>query len=156
MAKVSDVVAAAEKLWPIAGADEWDRPGLVSGSMHSDVTKVLLSVDVTSELVDDAITEGCQLVISHHPFLLRGATSIAEESGKGLVLTKAIKNELALFAAHTNADITGTGVSATLADAFGLNEVQPLVRTSGSEGHGRIGRLATPMPLIESGNDVNV
>lgn len=150
MARISDVTAAAENLWPLSGADDWDRPGLVAGAFHAKVEKVLLAVDVTLEVIRDAIDGEFQMVISHHPFLLKGATSVAENTGKGSVLALAIKHDIALYAAHTNADITATGVSATLANAFGLEGASPLMTTSSSAiGHGRIGNLAAPMTLID-------
>ena len=149
MVRVSDIIAAAESLWPQAGADEWDRPGLVTGSFHQEVKKVLLSVDVTSELLDDAVSGDFDLIFSHHPFLLRGVTSISESTAKGSVLAKAIRGNVALFAAHTNADITSTGVSATLATAIGLANSQPLVVSDGANGHGRIGKLTNPIKLVD-------
>ncbi|MEY4320124.1 MAG: hypothetical protein RLZZ471_65 [Actinomycetota bacterium] len=149
MAQISDVLAVAESLWPIAGADEWDRPGLIAGSPSNEVSKVLLSVDVTSQLIDDAVAGGFDLVISHHPYLLRGITTLAEDTRKGAVLAKAVRANVSLLAAHTNADITKTGVSATLATALGLNDSQPLVAATGGIGHGRIGELAEPMSLVD-------
>lgn len=149
MVRVSEIIAAAESLWPQAGADEWDRPGLVAGAFHQEVKKVLLSVDVTSELLDDAVSGGIDLIVSHHPFLLRGVTSLSEGSAKGSVLAKAIRSNVALFAAHTNADITSTGVSATLASAIGLTHSEPLVVTAGANGHGRIGKVADPIKLVD-------
>jgi dinuclear metal center YbgI/SA1388 family protein len=149
MAKISDVVAVADALWPSSRAEDWDRPGLVSGAFNQSVAKVLLSVDVTSELIDDAIAGEFDLVISHHPFLLRGVTSVAEQNSKGHVLAKAIRGNVALFAAHTNADITESGVSATLATSLGLSKLAPLVPTEGQIGHGRIGKLAKAMKLVD-------
>lgn len=149
MTKVSDVLSVAESLWPVSGADDWDRPGLIAGAFHQEVTKVLLSVDVTSELLDDAVNGGFDLIISHHPFLLRGVTSLSENTAKGAVLAKAIRGNIALFAAHTNADITSTGVSATLAEAFGLADLEPLVPTEPGIGHGRVGNLRTPMTMVD-------
>ncbi len=149
MVSVRDVVAAAEKLWPIAGAEEWDRPGLVAGSAYAEVSKVLLSVDITSELITDAKDGGFDFVISHHPFLLRGVDSVAETTNKGAVLSVAIRAGIALYAAHTNADITATGVSATLAQAFGLRDVLALSPARGNLGHGRVGNLPTPMKLVD-------
>lgn len=149
MAKLSDIIAAAESLWPQASADEWDRPGLIAGAFHQDVSKVLLSVDVTSDLIDDAVAGGFDLVFSHHPYLLRGVASLAEHTAKGQVLAKAIRANIALFAAHTNADITETGVSATLASSIGLANFHPLVSTAGNNGHGRIGRLSKPVRLLD-------
>lgn len=149
MANIAQLIAAAESLWPTSGAEDWDRPGLIVGSPDNQVSKVLLSVDVTSELIDDAIAGGYDLVISHHPYLLKGVTSLAEDSLKGSVLSKAIRANVAIYAAHTNADITRTGVSATLANAFGLTDIEPLVATGAGIGHGRVGNLVQPLTLVD-------
>jgi dinuclear metal center YbgI/SA1388 family protein len=149
MSRISDVTSAAELLWPTSGAEDWDKPGLITGSANNEVSKVLLSVDVTSELVDEALAGGFDLIISHHPYLLRGLNALTEDSLKGSVLTKAVRGNLALYSAHTNADITATGVSATLARAFGLIDIEPLVPVAENVGHGRIGNLAEPMALVD-------
>jgi dinuclear metal center YbgI/SA1388 family protein len=149
MTRVKEIVTAAEKYWPLAGAEDWDRPGLVAGSLDSEVTKVLLSVDVTAELIADAKAGGFDLIISHHPFLLRGVDSLAEDTNKGLVISEAIRSGIALYAAHTNADITATGVSATLAKAFGLQDALALSPAGETVGHGRIGRLPAPIKLVD-------
>lgn len=150
MSKVSDIVSAADSLWPTRLADEWDRPGLIAGSFGSKVSKVLLAVDLTAEVLEDAIAGDFEMVITHHPFLLKGVYDLRDDSGKGSVLSRAIKNEIALFAAHTNADVVDRGVSAVLADAFELRDAEPLVATaSQSVGHGRIGNLKEPMALVD-------
>lgn len=150
MVTVSEVVAAAEQLWPAVLADDWDRPGLIVGSGHQQVRSVLLSVDVTLDLLEDAIAQGFDLVISHHPFLLRGVHELTEQSAKGAAISLAIKNSIALFAAHTNADVVEDGVSDTLAKAFRLTDTIALVPTEGTDvGHGRIGRLAQPTTLLD-------
>ena len=149
MTRIADVLAAAERLWPLSGAEDWDNPGLTTGSPKGEVSKVLLAVDVTSELIDEAISGGFDLVISHHPYLLRGVTSLTEDSLKGAVLNKAVRANLALYSAHTNADITTTGVSATLAARLGLSELVPLVPTQAGIGHGRVGTLPQAMPLVD-------
>lgn len=155
MTNIHEVLAAAEKLWPSTGAEDWDRPGLVCGSASSTVRRVLLSVDVTSEVLAEAISGDFDLVISHHPFLLRAVNAITMESAKGAVLSRAIKHDIALFAAHTNADIVLNGVSATLATALGLVDARPLVPSSNAaEGHGRIGRLAEPSSLLNFSRQV--
>ena len=150
MSTVADVIAVAEQLWPGSFADDWDRPGLVCGSNLTEVTSVLLSVDVTQDLVSDAISGGFNMVISHHPFLLRPVHAVFEQSGKGSVLASAIKHDLALFAAHTNADVVADGVSDILARAFGLVDSSALVPTeSESVGHGRIGKLPKATSLLD-------
>lgn len=155
MATIHDVLGAAESLWPVAGAEDWDRPGLICGSTSSTVKTVLLTVDVTLGVIEDAIAGDFDLVISHHPFLLKPIADLTANSAKGAVLTKAIKNDVALFAVHTNADIVLAGVSATLATALGLNKLKPLVPGENpAEGHGRIGSPAQPTSLLQFAREV--
>jgi dinuclear metal center YbgI/SA1388 family protein len=96
---------------------------------------------VTDEVLEEAIAGGFDLIIAHHPLLLRGVKTIAEASGKGSILARAIRANLAIFAAHTNADIVTRGVSAALAHAFGIEIARPLVESGPQIGHGRIGKL---------------
>lgn len=146
---VAQVVAAAENYWPSAGAENWDAPGLVVGDPNQSVKRILLSVDVTSQVLDEAIDGGFDLVISHHPYLMRGVTSLAENTLKGAVVARAIRHGVALFAAHTNADIVHGGVSDAIAAALGLAEVRPLEPSANdvTVGHGRVGNLPAPMSL---------
>lgn len=150
MSKVSDIVAASQSLWPSQLADEWDKPGLVSGLFSAPVTKVLLAVDLTIELMNDAIAGGFDMIVTHHPFLLKVPFELSEDSGKGAVLAAAIRADIALFSVHTNADVVEMGVSHVLSGALGLVNAKPLVPTVNAEvGHGRIGNLAQPMTLLE-------
>ena len=142
-----EILEVAEGLWPVSGADDWDAPGLVCGSLDSRISRVLLTVDVTDEVVEEAIAGGFDLIIAHHPLLLRGVKTVVESSSKGSVLTKAIRANLAIFAAHTNADIVVRGVSSALAYAFGISSAMPLIEAGSGIGHGRIGRLSEPITL---------
>ncbi len=147
MTKLSELLGTFENLWPAAGAESWDAPGLVAGSESADIARVLLTIDVTAEVISEA-AGNYDLVLAHHPFLLRGITSVSESTAKGAVLAQAIKSRLAIFAAHTNADIVGDGVSATFAAALGIKNAVPLVASaSPGIGHGRIGQLVEPMLL---------
>ena len=150
MTELSNLIATFEQLWPVGGAESWDAPGLISGNPEMQVSKVLLTVDITAELVSEAVGR-YDLVLAHHPFLLRGVTLVGENTAKGGVLAKSIRSNLALYSAHTNADIVYRGVSDILASTLGVIDAVPLVvAAAGSEvGHGRIGKLATPMPLGE-------
>lgn len=150
MAKVSDIVAAAEAIWPTRLADEWDRPGLIAGAYNAAVSKVLLSVDLTSELMADAVAGNFDMVVTHHPFLLKQTYDLSANSGKGSVLATAIQTNTALFSVHTNSDVVENGVSARLAAALDLIGISPLVPTASSSiGHGRIGRLEKPLSLLD-------
>lgn len=138
-----------ESLWPSLGAEDWDRPGLTSGNPKQIITKVLLTVDVTSQVLQEAKAKGCELVVSHHPILLKGVNFLAENQLKGELISFAIKNSIALFSAHTNADIVVNGVSDVLAREIGIKGAIPLVATGPLVGHGRIGHLESPVKLSE-------
>ncbi|WP_138275431.1 Nif3-like dinuclear metal center hexameric protein [Rhodoluna limnophila] len=146
---IQGLIDAAEVLWPTAGAEGWDAPGLVSGSARQQISRVLLTVDVTSSVLDEAIDGAFEMVISHHPFLMRGVTSLSEQTSKGHLISRAVRAGVSLFAAHTNADIVQNGVSDVIAKAIGLANIRPLVESSPGVGHGRIGTLPEEMPLGE-------
>ena len=149
MTALRELIATFEQLWPLAGAESWDAPGLISGNPEAKISRVLLSVDITAELVSESASE-YDLVLAHHPYLLRGISLAGENTAKGALLAQAIRSDLALYAAHTNADIVQGGVSDELAKALGLKNAVPLVGSiEPNVGHGRIGRLEKPMPLGE-------
>lgn len=144
----SELINRFNELWPISGAEQWDTPGLIIGSENRKVSRVLLTVDVTSELIDEAIDGQFDLVLSHHPFLMRSVTTVAETSAKGAVVTKAIRAGVDVYSAHTNADIVENGVSDSIAKALGLTNTKALVFGQDDQiGHGRIGELATQTSL---------
>lgn len=147
MTQLAAVVNACESLWPLSNAEEWDRPGLVSGDSNSAVTRVMLSVDVTNEVVDEAIAAGVDLLIAHHPFLLRPVNTVSQDTGKGSLLAKAIRANLAIYAAHTNADVVEHGVSDELARRLGVVEAVALEPFGEKTGLGRIGRLEDAVTL---------
>lgn len=122
-----DVIAKTEKLWPSAGAEDWDVVGLVAGIHEQPVSKVLFVVDVTDDTVTEAIDGGYDLIIAHHPLLLRGVTSVAEDRFKGEALARLIRAHCALLSVHTNGDRVESGTSGTLARALGLTNIVPLV-----------------------------
>jgi dinuclear metal center YbgI/SA1388 family protein len=144
---LAQVAAAVEELWPIAGAEAWDSPGLVSGDLQSPVTRILLAVDAVAHTVDEAIEVGADLLLVHHPLLMRGVTTVAESTAKGALIARLIRGRCALLAAHTNADIVDTGTSARLAAVVGLRDARPIVETTPGLGFGRVGELPEPTTL---------
>lgn len=137
-----------EQTWPIAGAELWDAPGLVVGDKTDRISRVLLTVDVTAEIVEEALAGEFNLILAHHPFIMRGVATLSSQTAKGNTLARAIKGNLAIYAAHTNADIVPDGVSDTLAKVLGLRSISPLVEGGEqSVGHGRVGDLPEPMLL---------
>jgi len=144
---VSDLVAAIEARYPPHTADSWDRVGLVVGDPDADVTRVLLAVDCVSETVDEAVSAGVEFMFVHHPLLLRGVHSVATTSYKGALVHRLIRAGVALYVAHTNADVAVPGVSDALAARLGLLDVRPL--RDGEAHPVRVGRLDQPVTLAE-------
>jgi len=145
-----EVLDVLEELWPIAGAEEWDSPGLVVGSADQKISSIHLVVDVTRESVAEAVEQGADVIIAHHPLLLRGVTTLAESTYKGNIVASLIRAHCALYSAHTNADVVPTGTSAALANLLGLVDSTPI--THGADpgsGIGRVGVLETPVSLYE-------
>lgn len=143
-----DLNAAVEQLWPTRFAEDWDRPGLTSGDLDDQVTRIHLAVDAVAQTVGEALNIGADALIVHHPLLLRGVTSISTEHYKGSLLTRLVRGGCALIAAHTNADIVPGGTSDVIARRLGLQDVTPLVAGERpGTGLGRVGRLPVPTTL---------
>jgi dinuclear metal center YbgI/SA1388 family protein len=145
---LADVLEVVERLWPRSGAESWDAVGLVAGDPAAPVERIRLAVDAVLDTVDEAVADGAQLLLTHHPLLLRGVTSVAEDRYKGAVIARLIRGGCALLAAHTNADVVERGTSAVFADRLGLTGLRPLdAAAAGVTGIGRVGELPQPMPL---------
>lgn len=124
---VADVVAALDRHYPPTWAESWDAVGLAVGDPAAPVRRVLLAVDPVEPVLREAVARGADLVITHHPLLLSGVTSVARGEAKGRVVHDAIRAGVALFNAHTNADVAPDGVNQALADTLGLLDPRPLL-----------------------------
>jgi dinuclear metal center YbgI/SA1388 family protein len=145
---LANVAQTAHELWPLSGAEPWDTPGLLSGSPDQIVGSIHLAVDAVADTVAEAIENGADLLLVHHPLLLRGVTTVAEDTFKGALLARLIRADCALLTAHTNADVVADGVSDILATRLGLAQTRPLVAgTTPGTGLGRVGVLDEPMTL---------
>lgn len=139
------VVAALESVYPPETAMDWDQVGLVTGDLDQPVRLAHFAVDPTLAVVREAVDAGADLLVTHHPLLLRGIHSVATTGAKGETLTRAILGDLAIYCAHTNADVASPGVCDALAEAVGLTDVRPLEDVPYALG--RVGWLRTPMSL---------
>jgi dinuclear metal center YbgI/SA1388 family protein len=148
---VGDLVAALERRYPPAWAQDWDRVGLVLGEPDAPVNRVLCVVDCVPETVAEALAEQADLIVAHHPLLLRGVSSVAPTTYKGRIVHDLIRNGVALYVAHTNADVANPGVSDALAARLGLRTLRPLSALADDPtlGLGRIGELPTPLTLAD-------
>lgn len=125
-ATVQDIVNAMEAAYPPYLAESWDAVGLVCGDPEERVSKVVFALDCTDEVAQQAVDAGAQMLIVHHPLLMRGVTSVAANTPKGRIVHKLIRAGVALFCAHTNADAARPGVNDRLAELLGVTPGQPL------------------------------
>lgn len=122
-----DVVDLLHGWYPPATADDWDRVGLVHGDTAQPVARVMLAVDATLEVAQDAVAWGADLLVVHHPLFLQGVHGFTTETPKGRTLMTLARGGCALLAAHTNADQAAGGVSEAMALALGLEDLRPVL-----------------------------
>ncbi len=147
---VGDALLAIEELWPEALAESWDAVGLVVGRPERSAAKILFAVDPTHAVISEALDWGADLVIVHHPLMMKPVNSVAASHFKGDAVHRLIEGGCALATVHTNGDSAVGGVSDVLADAFGLEDVEPLSKSADGlpeEGIGRVGNLAEATTL---------
>ena len=125
-ATLADVVAIMEGLYPPSLAASWDAVGLVCGDPAQPVNRILFAVDPVEVVVDEALSLGAELLVTHHPLFLHGTSSVAATTAKGRSVHRLIRAGIALHVAHTNADHANPGVSDALAGALGLVDTRPL------------------------------
>lgn len=148
---VGEVIAAIEEVAPLTWQESWDNSGLQVGNKAMPVSDVLLCIDVTEAVVDEAIGLGCQLIVSHHPLLFKGLKTLQGTTYTERCLLKAVKHDIAIYSAHTNMDNWQSGVSAAMGAKLGLQGMEVLApqhRTDGmTVGSGIVGRLPQPEEL---------
>lgn len=145
--KVREIVEILEQSVPLAWQESYDNAGLAVGNPEAEVCKVLVALDATEEVVDEAIELGAQMVVTHHPIIFRPIKRLACENHQQRTIAKAIAHNIALYAAHTNLDgAPNRGISHHLAGVLGLQE-ERLLEPSNTEGVG-IGIVGTlPKPV---------
>jgi dinuclear metal center YbgI/SA1388 family protein len=153
---LADAIRCLEELYEPAWAEPWDAVGLVCGDPAADVQKVLFAVDPVGVVAAEAVEWGADLVVAHHPLFLRGVHGVPATTPKGRVVHALLTSGVALYIAHTNADVANPGVSDALARALRLKPIAPLVRTDpigdvgtpgARRGLGRVCKLDVPEPL---------
>ena len=124
--KIRDIIAAIEAFAAPELQEEWDNGGLIVGEGLWECKGVLCTLDVTPETVSEALAKGCNLIVAHHPVIFKGLKKISGNTYVGEVLIKAIKNDIAIYAAHTNLDNVLLGVSGNMGQRLGLVNLQVL------------------------------
>ena len=140
-----EIVKPIEEFAPIVLQESWDNCGFSVGNPDGEVRKALIALDCTEEVLDEAIELGCDIIITHHPLIFKGLKSITPANMAGRIVTKAIKHDISIYAAHTNMDKAVDGVSGLMANKLGLICREPLT----SDGLGIVGNLPHPMEAKE-------
>ncbi|MDR1117768.1 MAG: Nif3-like dinuclear metal center hexameric protein [Bifidobacteriaceae bacterium] len=150
-ASIAQAVAVLDSFYPPALKEDWDRVGLVCGDPDERVRRVAFAVDPTLKVADRAIKWAADLLVVHHPLLLRPVNSVAATTFKGAIVHQLIRAGCALYTAHTNADAARGGVADTLAESLRLTRTEPLVPDAEDPavGIGRVGVLPQPERLVD-------
>ena len=143
--KVKDIISVIEEFAPLSLQESWDNSGLCIGSPEDSVSSVLLGLDCTPELVDEAISCGADMIVTHHPLIFSGLKKISPEDKVGEAVIKAIKAGISIYAAHTSADKVIAGVSGAMAARLGLKDVAILEEDGDGTGLGVVGNLPEAM-----------
>ena len=136
-----EIINSIESVAPRSAQEEWDNSGMQVGDTGRDIHSVLLTTDITEDVVKEAVLTGCQLIISHHPLLFHGLKQVCGQTPQARIVEMAIKHNIAIYSAHTNLDSVQGGINTRLADKLGLKGVIGLVVS----GLGAIGKLPQPM-----------
>lgn len=119
--KLFEITDIIESFAPLSLQESYDNAGLIIGQPdNDDIIGALLCIDVTEEVIDEAISKKCNLIISHHPLIFNGLKKITGQNAVQRCVIKAIKNDIAIYAAHTNIDNVINGVNGKIADKLGL------------------------------------
>lgn len=125
--KLYEITNALEEIAPLSFQESYDNSGLIVGSSTSEISKVLVCLDSIEEVVDEAIEKKCQLIIAHHPIVFSGLKKLNGNSYIERTIIKAIKNDIAIYAIHTNLDnVLHKGVNQKIAEVIGLNNYRIL------------------------------
>ena len=141
MAKVSEVYAFLCRLAPPELQLDFDNAGFLVGRADAEVRRVLLSLDVTGEVIGEAVERGAELIVSHHPVIFDPIKTITDKDSGGEMLLRLVENRLAVISMHTNLDIAEGGVNDALLALFGAECEGALDK----DGCGRIGLLREPI-----------
>jgi len=123
---VSEITSCIETFAPLALQESYDNSGLQVGDAASSVAAVLLTLDITEEVVDEAIAKGIDMVVAHHPLIFSGLKRLTGTTEVERIVAKAIRNNICLYAAHTNLDIASNGVSFNMGEKLGLKDLRVL------------------------------
>ena len=144
--QIGNLISYINDFTPLYLQEDYDNSGLICGDLSEEIKSILITIDITEEVVDEAIKNGDNLIISHHPLIFNAIKNILPNNYINRALIKAIKNNIAIFSAHTNLDSVINGVSGKMADKLNLINrriLQPKIENT-KVGLGIIAYLETP------------
>ncbi|MEL7146091.1 MAG: Nif3-like dinuclear metal center hexameric protein [Bacteroidota bacterium] len=140
--KIKEIINTLERWAPPSYQESYDNSGLLVGDSHNECTGVLVTLDTIEAVIDEAISRDCNLIVSHHPIVFRGLKTITGKNYVERTILKAIKNDIAIYAIHTNLDNVHTGVNSMIAKRLGLQKTKILAPKSQI-----LNKLTTFVPL---------
>ncbi|MBF0780441.1 MULTISPECIES: Nif3-like dinuclear metal center hexameric protein [unclassified Granulicatella] len=152
MITVREVVAFLEEIAPLELAEKWDNVGLLIGDFDLPVKRILFTLDVNNEVVEEAIHKGADLIIAHHPLIFHAQKTLIRQNYNQKMYMDLIKHDISVYAAHTNLDNAPNGMNQWLAEALELEHIDVMEEIGETKegivyGTGRIGKLRQPMCL---------
>lgn len=146
MARLRDIIAVIERLAPLRYQEEWDNSGLQVGFPDAETGSVLVCLDVTEEIVEEAVARKCDLIVSHHPLIFKALRQVSDASYQQRCVVRALAAGIAVYSAHTSLDNAPGGVNHRIAGKLGLHDLRWLSPKEGGEaGSGLVGELPEPV-----------
>jgi dinuclear metal center YbgI/SA1388 family protein len=124
--KLAEICSYLDSAIPLSFQESYDNSGLQAGSAEMEILSALIAIDVTDEVLDEALNRGCNLIVSHHPVIFKPVKKITGSTLTGRILTRSIKNDIAIYSAHTNLDVLSNGVSRKMAEKLELHDINVL------------------------------
>ncbi len=150
--KAGYIADELEKLYPPCLAEKWDNPGFLCGNRGSEIKKILVALDASLYVVGEAVVAGANMIVTHHPIMFSGVKNITMDTKDGQIIYSLIKNNISLFAAHTNLDESKDGINRHIAYLIGLENLSALIPNDKMEGAGTgvIGSLSSKKDISVS------
>ena len=147
--RLEEIIKIIEEEYPPNLAYEWDNAGLFYGDLQREISRITLTLDVTPEVVAQAVANKSQMILSHHPVIMGGIKNLSDNSITTKMICEIVKNDICVYSAHTNMDTAQNGINQKLAELFELENVCVMTNDKSDEGCGlgRVGDLKTVMLL---------
>ena len=155
--KINDVCSYLQERFPLSFASDFDKAiGLTIGDGRYEVTGIILALDLTKEVIKEAVTNNCNLIITHHPFLFSPIYKVLYDDYKGELIKLMVENNLSHYSMHTNLDVASGGVNDVLAQMLGIDDIKIINDEAGKENFLRYGKIkeTTLGELVKNVKDI--